>query len=443
MNDKKFVISNLPENLAIPSEEKEKPNSRSPGIAFRMGLPGDKGPLSNEELDAQSKAAMQELSKMFNTSQDELNEVLGKINNSIQELGISKLLEEGKDISSEAAEKITNDFINELEKLSNKNNRSNDIDNFTVLNDTNEDEINEKLNLEDYSDDDIFGSEEVDLHENIGYKYEIVNTPNSFGMVECENNPNIYEKFKEIYGDKDYYDVNIFVPKVDGYNLIDGLSRVKKLEYLFHNNKYMLLKAIPSISEEPFVIALIYNDHEFELVIPEYGNTYDLETGELFDVILDANLYHLVNGEAILKNPLNLAKIRAGLDLVLYEKKKPILSISNFGKVINSPSVHPERADLMKLGRIKANDSSVAKLFKRDFDFDPNQDVFDFYVKLPYEYPASVLAPLGRYLLNIDFNTNKKMQSLELKAVSGSNGYIYVELDLGEFPDYINLWSKE
>jgi hypothetical protein len=297
----------------------------------------------------------------------------------------------------------------------------------------------------DYDEEDIIGEDE-DLipRVNENSSYGIIDTPNSFGMIACEPSPYIYENFKSIYGDHEQYNLDIFVPKIDGYNLIKGLSKIEKIEYINHTDKYIIFKAIPkSPTDEGFVLSLIYSDHEFIVVVPEYGNTYDINTGNLLDVIVDADLYKVSNGEPVLKQPLDLKKIRAGLDLVLYENKKPVLSIANFGKVINSPSAQPEKTDMIKIGRIKSNNSAVSNLFKRDFDFDTDQEVFDFYVKLPDEYAVGTLVPLAKYITNIDFNTNKRMQTLELKAVSGSKGYIYVELDLGDFPDNIRKWSKE
>jgi len=314
-----------------------------------------------------------------------------------------------------------NDLIKRIEKITKKNTKN-------IVSNS---EIGEK-------------EEEIDNLLSDSYEYEIITQEDSFGFIKHTASEDIYENFKDVYGEGSY-DLSMFAT-LQGYNLAPALQSIDKLEYLEHNDNYILLRAYSDSNNEieDFVVAIIQMDDEFQMMVPMYGNTYNIESGNVIVKGIDDTLYLEEEKndvvEVNLKNPLDLERLKTSIDIALYEEKRPLLSVQEFGKIFVAPAPSTFTSNFVKVGRIKAYDSKEVEMFKMHCDIDEDQEIFDFYIKLDDEYSARMLRAVQEYFKYIDFNTNEKIKNCEL--YSRNYEALYIELDLGSLPEFAHLWRE-
>lgn len=277
---------------------------------------------------------------------------------------------------------------------------------------------------------------------NINGSFQTVSTPDSFGVIPYTRNSMIYENVISLLGDEPIK-IEELPESMDGHNLNPAFADLETLEYIDNNDKFVLFKGIPRDENNvPIYVAMIDFMGELQIIVPHYGNPY-AQDGSIFNKDTDSHLFRAdeKSGDLKLDKDADIEKIKAGLELLLYENKRPILSINQFGRVIQTPTQYNGPSSVIKIGKMRASDSEQAEAFKRDFDLTPEKNVFDFYIKLGYDYPARTLNKLSEYLFNLDFNSNDKLQTYELKA--DINEKIYIDLDLGAFPDNLPKWLME
>jgi len=312
---------------------------------------------------------------------------------------------------------------------------------------------NSSISLKNQGLDEIEEKKE-EKRDNELHLFETLAAEGSFGVVPhmpVSSKDEMYNSFAREYGDTDEYDPSVFPPEMKGYNIIHAVGKVKKFKYLENNEKYILLLAIPEAKEEePFAVAIIRGiETVFEIIVPEYGNTFNLDDGNTLSLDTAPQLYikkenpeDLDNPKFTLKQPLNLDKVKVGLDIVLYEPMKPILSVKDFGEVFTSFVATPFTTRFIKIGRIKSNESTDVKMFKKDFSLNEDQILFDFYIRLKEEESSSTIMSLQKLLEVIDFNANAKIQSQEIKV--DMNGNIYIDLDFSDILlKNIRKWKDE
>jgi hypothetical protein len=282
--------------------------------------------------------------------------------------------------------------------------------------------------------------------------YNSLISSESFGMIDCDTSNDILSDFNKTFKTNPlgFYPMQLFTnpdASITGFNLLDDMANINGFKYVSHNERYILLETIAnSEDKEPYIVAVVKNNEEFSIIIPDFGNSYNTNDRIMFDKILDVDLYEIneVNGKSEFKYRYNLNKINDGLNLLLFSKKVPILSISQFGKIVRT-GANEERRNISNgevyIGKIKANDSKIAVMFKRDFNLREDQTIFEFYVKLKGNYTPDAEFLLADLLREVDFNTNRRMQTLELNA--DSNGRIYVVLDLGDTPNNLPKYFEE
>jgi hypothetical protein len=286
--------------------------------------------------------------------------------------------------------------------------------------------------------------EDFDLEEIItSYDFDIIADDESFGAVKYVKSDNLYEDFKDIYGESPYSMPTFVATK--GYNLIPAFMSIDTLEYVGNNEKYILFMAHSNSPDvEDFVTAVIKTDDgSFDFIVPEFGNSYNIETGEAINKVIDTHMYHEKedkNGTISLelKHPIDPERIKGGLDLVLYEYKEPILSVKDFGEVFSSPTPCVFNSAYIRVGRIKANKTKEVEMFRSHCDLDDSKEFFDFYVKLSDELPPRTLDAIQKYFEHIDFNNNPKVQCAELKAKNYES--VYIDLDLGNLESFARMW---
>jgi hypothetical protein len=280
--------------------------------------------------------------------------------------------------------------------------------------------------------------------------YNAIINPESFGVVEAELNIMLLSDFDKVFTPPTpgYYPMSLFSDSngsITGYNLIDDMASIKGLLYLEHNDRYILFEAIPeSADKERYILAAIKNRGEFSIIVPSFGNSYNTRDRIMFDKILDAELYELTDaGKVKFKYAYDLNKLKDGLNLLLFSKTIPILSLNQFGKVIRAAIDEKRNVSNgeIYIGKIKSNESKIAVMFKRDFDLREDQTIFDFYVKIKGKYSADAEFLLADLLREVDFNTNQKIQTLEVNA--DNEGKIYVNLDLGDTPGNLPKYFEE
>jgi hypothetical protein len=421
--EKKFNISGMPENIQIPEDESEKKESKKLS--------------SNKEFNPEK--LVNEIMKSFNISQEEFDDIMTSfseaVSNGVKNMdpNLLKALdghigadpnnpnkEERFAVDKEGLEKIFEYFLQD--KKSSKDNIS--LTTFFFEQENKENDLND------------------DVAKNICGNFEVLADNESFGGVVNYIDPLIYEKFKKVYGEPPYKLTSL--SSLQGYNLIKGLENVKELNYISHTDKYiMFLTHSENPNKEPFLFVVTQaSDSVFEVLVPQYGNAYDMFTEFSFDRETDSHLYELEGVEIKnLKKPIDYTKVSIGLDLLLYEQKKPILSIKDFGEVLTSMTPITFSSNVLKIGRIKSNESKFAKIFKRDFNIDDDKNIFDFYVKFKEEFKPQTLEALQKYVFSLDFNSNSKLQTYELNCDSNHN--LFIELDLGELPNHILKWIKD
>jgi len=424
-NKGKFTISGMVENIDIPDDEEVEESPKAGGFKFK---------LNKDKINDFIKDYKNNKLETPMPSQREIDAILRQTGMTADEF--EKAF---KDINDFFKNNITPNFIKEIENLAkNKDSLSqSDVDN--VFDDLFKELQNQKKDEDEFDDED----DEVEpvIKDVIGTNFKILLDGENFGVVKYENINNIYEVFKNKFGEGPSFDVSIFAPNLIVSNVIDGLREIKRLDYIEHTDKFILFKGIPLTEEqEPIVLAMFNNDNSFEMVVPEYGNSFDIETGLLYNKEHDKNVYIETPEGSIFTSPYNLDKIKAGLELAFFENIKPILSISDFGRVIPESGNVEESGMWIKYGKIQSNESPMAKMFKRDFDIDLDKKTFEFYIKVNGSYSFQVLTKLKNYLNTINFNENLKINTYELKA---SKDKLFIEIDLGTLPDHISKWENE
>jgi hypothetical protein len=426
MEDKKFTISGMVENIDIPDNEEEKEEQKTGGFRFKL----NKDKINDFLRDYKENK--------LNTpmpGQRELDAILRQTGMSQEEF--EKAF---KEVDNFFKNSITPEFIEEIEKLNEKkdNLSQKDVDNVF-------DNLFKELQNQKQDEDDFDEDEEIELEPAIKdvtcSNYEVFFEGDNFGVVRYQRIDNIYEAFKNKYGEGPSFDVSLFAPNITVSNVIEGLREIKSFEYIEHNDKFVLFKGIPLTENlEPIIVAMFNNDNNFEMVIPEYGNSFDVETGLLYNKEKDKNVYIETPEGPIFTSSYNMDKIKVGLDVAFFEEIRPILSISDFGRVIPESTQVAESGMWINFGKIQSNESPMARMFKRDFDIDLDKKIFEFYIKVNGSFSFQVLNKLKEYLKTIDFESNPKIQTYELKA---SREKLFIEIDLGALPDHITKWENE
>jgi hypothetical protein len=423
MKDKRFEIIGEIDNIEIPDEVEQDPKTDS---GFRLRV-------NKDNIKDFIESIKKNNGRPPKPSQKEMNQIMKETNITQQQLDAML-----KEISEFFSSAVNPQFIKNLESmLSEKGNSLSQLEidkEFDRL-------FNEVSNLDD---EDI----EIELDEDIipdltTHTYEILeNDGDSYGAVLYERNTNLLSDFKAKYGDHERYDVEIFSPNIKVSNAIEGLSKLKYFDYVESNEKYILFRGIPIDDEyESFFIAVIQLEGEFEIVIPEYGNSFDVETTDAFSKIEHKHLFIDTPMGKILMQPANIDKIRTGIELVLFQNIKPMLSIVDFGTVVLEIKDAETPSEFIHMGKITSNESRKALLFKHDFDLDQNQKEFDFFVRLKGQLSEKTLNNIAFYLSAIDFNASTKIQTHELKCTQSKD--IYINIDIDGLPRFIDDWIDE
>jgi hypothetical protein len=396
-------------NISTSPGNKEEKHFFLDNIALQMIL--DKFLGGNHTLDLSK--SMPNVNNLFDNNVDSLLEKMKK------DLGIN-------DKEIEEAAKFINEIMGTL-----PGGISSDKD------------IEEILGISSNEKDDFFEDEEEDI---TSYDPNIIANNESFGAITYILSENLYEEFKDIYGDGPY-ELRTFAT-ILGYNLIPAFSTMDSIEYIEHNEKYILFVAKANDEAiEDFVIAAIKSEENvFEFIVPEYGNTFNIENKNAIDKNLDTNMYQerkdsLGNISLALKNPLDMDRVKGSLDLLLYENKKPLLSPHDFGEIFTSPTPSIFNDAFIRIGRIKCNNSKEANLFKMHYDLDEDREFFDFYIRLSDEYPVKTLDAVQKYFEHIDFNKNPKIEEKELKGKNYES--VYIDLDLGNLEKFARHWMDK
>jgi hypothetical protein len=291
---------------------------------------------------------------------------------------------------------------------------------------------------------DVEGTDFQNFDKTKCLEYGTLVDPDSFGAIDCDTDFDMFAKFQKMYGysENNVYPVQLFIEQdggIVGFNLLSDIEDISHFKYIEQSDKYILFKVVPKHDElEEYVIAFVMVEGDFTIVNPIYGNSYNTSNGRMFSKINDSDLYNIDKdtGKIEFTKGYDLNKIRDGLNLLLYTHKEPLLSIERFGQVLNVADDRFSTSNNVLIGKIKSNESMVARMFKRDFNLQDDQLVFDFYVKVIGSYSDDNMFLLSNYLRELDYNSNGRMRTLNLNC--DSYGKIYVELDLGSFPDRLS-----
>ncbi len=428
MKDNKFVISGMVDNVEIPDTNEESGEDQGKGL-FKMNITKKDLPdfLRNMKKGTGktqiSPEEMDRIAKETGMDKNRINEMIKQIGDMFKNV-------------------IDDNFIQKMEKMVEE--RGDGLSQKDIDKEFNElfSKIKDKREIEDEELEEDIEIESIVDERLSGKNFEVLLDPPTLGVIKHQKTSKIMDLFKASFGDGPVYDVGVFSPNIKISNPIKGVAAISKIEYIEHDEKAIVFRALPQEKNlESFIVAIIINENSFEMLVPEYGNTYDVETGLPYDREKDAALY--VNGPKgkVLMSPVDMEKIRAGLELALFEDKRPTLSPGEFGRIIQSKHKATESGRWIKVGRIQSNESLSASIFKRDFDIDNDKTMFDFLVRLPEEYSYKVLDALSDYLATNDLNENGRIQSSELKA--NGTGELYVDLDLGRLPGNIIKWKDE
>lgn len=434
MKDKKFEIVGEVENIDIPDVEEETPetsgrNGEQGAFKFRVNKDKISEFIKNMrdnsgKLPMPSKSDLEKLAKQSNISTEQIESMVKNIKEFMDESIDEGFIEELERILEDKGSSVTQEDIDrQFDKLFEGMRKSSDN--------------------EDQEEEDGFEIEVSEDRDSL-LDYSTLYDGETYGMVAYERSPRLLEEFKEKYGDLERYDVKIFVPEIKVSNATPGLANIRSIDLVESNDKYILFRGIPGYQGmEPMYIAIIKFQGEFEIVIPEYGNSFEIATGDLFDHKEDAELFLDTPMGKVLMRPADISKMKTGLDLVLFEPRKPMFSIRDFGSVIVDPAKSEFASEYIHIGDIISNESEGARLFKKDFDIPEDSKSLKFFVKLKREYPEDTLNTLSNYISDaIDFNENSKVIMNELKY-SSSGRFAYIEIDLGDLPDNIDRWSEE
>jgi len=259
---------------------------------------------------------------------------------------------------------------------------------------------------------------------------------NNFGPILFKSSNEIYSLFLKKFGNGDY---NLKDMEKTGIlvnaNYKEIFKNIETFELMeFSNNFILLFGKGKDGAQGIFVAAILNKNNEFELILPEYFNTFNLKTGKLFNKKKDIE-YFDKDGRFIFEDK---ERIIEGLNLLLTEVKKPLLSIKEFGKIKIERENILGTADFLKIGKIISNESKDSLDFKRDYSLEGTE--FSFFIKFKKEYLREELETLFSLFSSLDFSENLKMNMEELRS---DGNKIFIELDLKDLPEKIIRWFND
>ena len=268
--------------------------------------------------------------------------------------------------------------------------------------------------------------------------------------VPCKKDPNLKQNFENAFGKDDiplkkFDDIPLCTAvsgdSDDGY-LLGYMSNFKVADY---QDKYVLLYGEPNkdiikdkYSFGAFIAMIEDPDGKFSIVLPEYGNTFDINAKMLYAANEPDDLFD-DNGNFM---ALDINKIEAGLNTVLYYPKDVLVSPLKFGTFTYQEEKLPESVklvDRIKIGVLTDNGSADASLFKKDFDLDPNKTVFNFYVKFSSKMTAAEANAINEMFAK-DATNSAIFTDSELKA-DGDD--LYITFDTDSFAGLLDKWLRE
>lgn len=268
--------------------------------------------------------------------------------------------------------------------------------------------------------------------------------------VPCKKDPNLKQNFENAFGKDDiplkkFDDIPLCTAvsgdSDDGY-LLGYMSNFKVADY---QDKYVLLYGEPNkdiikdkYSFGAFIAMIEDPDGKFSIVLPEYGNTFDINAKMLYMANEPDDLFD-DNGNFM---ALDINKIEAGLNTLLYYPKDVLVSPLKFGTFTYQEEKLPESVklvDRIKIGVLTDNGSADASLFKKDFDLDPNKTVFDFYVKFSSNMTAAEANAINEMFAK-DATNSAIFTDSELKA-DGDD--LYITFDTDSFAGLLDKWLRE
>ena len=274
---------------------------------------------------------------------------------------------------------------------------------------------------QDEDDEDLFeGAFPMDDSPEEDVEISQILTGDVFGKIVFEPSyKDIKDIFEDTYGVKNVYD-NL----VGDFEILKDIQ-IKEFKYIKNSENYILLEGtVEDSSKKPILVALfLTEDEELSMIIPTYGNSFDVETGDF------------------LNREYDLKKVQTEVELMLYREHYPITSINDFGTVIPDMYFEPnERGDSIYIGKIRDNDTELSRIFRHDFDLNEDLKTFNFFVKINREGSWRTLQIIRKFLMGIDFNTNPKIQTYELQV--DKKGDLFIEIDLGDFPENAVDWDQ-
>lgn len=268
--------------------------------------------------------------------------------------------------------------------------------------------------------------------------------------VPCKKDPNLKQNFENAFGKDDiplkkFDDIPLCTAvsgdSDDGY-LLGYMSNFKVADY---QDKYVLLYGEPNkdiikdkYSFGAFIAMIEDPDGKFSIVLPEYGNTFDINAKMLYAANEPDDLFD-DDGNFM---ALDINKIEAGLNAALYYPKDVLVSPLKFGTFTYQEEKLPESVklvDRIKIGVLTDNGSADASLFKKDFDLDPNKTVFDFYVKFSSNMTAAEANAINEMFAK-DATNSAIFTDSELKA-DGDD--LYITFDTDSFAGLLDKWLRE
>lgn len=266
--------------------------------------------------------------------------------------------------------------------------------------------------------------------------------------IPCKKDPDLKKNFESKFGTDIALSKLDSVPEyiVAGDDADDGyMGYLKNFKPIDYQDKYVLLYGEPNkdivTSKYSFgaFVAMIENpDGEFAMVLPEYGNTYDSDTKMIYTAEEPDDLFD-DNGNFM---AVDIDKIEAGLNMVLYYPKDVLVSPLKFGTFTYQEAGIPEDVkvvDRVKIGVLTDNGSTDSSLFKKDFDLDPNKTVFDFYLKFSRNMTAEEANAINKMFAE-DTTNSAILTDSELKA-DGDD--LYIIFDTDSFAGLLDKWLRE
>ena len=261
--------------------------------------------------------------------------------------------------------------------------------------------------------------------------------PDSFGTIECIEDPEIYENFIKKYGK----DSTVYADRTKGVqNCILNdvtsqlpLGNIDDMKYIMHNDRFILFYASTNIPNTFgfYVAAIETAKDEFALFVPTYMNSFNLKKSDntvtLINPEKQQNLFNISeDGVASFKAPTSAVVFSTEFELC--PKERVLLSPHQFGRIRNIRSSIRSSDSKMQIGTITSNESSDAILFKKDADLDLDQLTFPLYINFQHDLPAGWLHALSEIFFEIDFNECPLFDNLELHHTS--NNELYVNIDI-------------